>query len=172
MIWSAASHSSSLDRWLISPVWTMKEGGTGRALIFAIASPSVAAGFGFAACLNPRCVSLICTKVSSPFVVSAADTLPINPTLRGTPPLIAHTTPVPAQAMHFNRPRRFTPGLVVVSLSGCLFMLFLQCQTSVGNVRRAGDRRRCLVIRGGGKNLRSAARFCDLLAADRAQFGP
>jgi len=116
----------------------MKEGGVGRALIFAIASPSVAAGFGFAACLNPRCVSLICTKVSSPFVVSAADALPINPTLRGTPPLIAHTTPVPAQAMHFNRPRRFTPGLVVVSLLECLFMLFLLCRICPTGVETAG----------------------------------
>ena len=32
---------------------------------------------------------------------------PIKPSVRGTPPLKVQTTPVPAQAMHFNRPRRF-----------------------------------------------------------------
>ena len=48
MIWSAASHSSSFERWLISPVWTRKAGGVGSALILAITSPSVAAGSGFA----------------------------------------------------------------------------------------------------------------------------
>ena len=95
--------------------------------------------------------------------------VPINPTLRGTPPLIAHTTPVPAQAMHFNRPRRFTPGLVGVSLSECLLMLFLLyriCPTGMETGRRLP------VIHGGGKNIRSAVRLRDLLAADRAQFGP
>jgi hypothetical protein len=30
-----------------------------------------------------------------------------QPSVRGTPPLMLQTTPVPAQAMHFNRPRRF-----------------------------------------------------------------
>jgi hypothetical protein len=33
-----------------------------------------------------------------------------QPSVRGTPPLMLQTTPVPAQAMHFNRPRRFILG--------------------------------------------------------------
>ena len=35
---------------------------------------------------------------------------------RGMAPAIVHTTPVPTQAMHFNRPRRSVPSLIVISL--------------------------------------------------------
>ena len=35
---------------------------------------------------------------------------------RGMPPAIVQTTPVPTQAMHFNRPRQSVPSLIVISL--------------------------------------------------------
>src|ERR1041384_1668442 len=66
-------------------------------------------------------------------MASAAAASPIRPIVRGTPPLTAHTTPVPAQAMHFNRPRRLTPAVVGISLSECLLMV-LSC---IGYVRQA-----------------------------------
>src|SRR4051794_40565707 len=66
-------------------------------------------------------------------MASAAAASPIRPIVRGTPPLTAHTTPVPAQAMHFNRPRRLTPAVEDISLSGCLLTV-LSC---IGYVRQA-----------------------------------
>ena len=42
MSWSASSNSSAFERWLMSPVWIMKAGCAGSALILAIASRSVA----------------------------------------------------------------------------------------------------------------------------------
>src|SRR6516164_1248001 len=104
------SHSSSFERWLISPVWIRKAGCVGIALILSIASVSVARGSGLGGRWKPIWLSLIWTKVSSPCGASAAAAPPIRPRVRGTPPLRVHTTPVPAQVMHFNRPRRLMFG--------------------------------------------------------------
>src|SRR4051794_22141054 len=57
----------------------------------------------------------------------------MRPIVRGTPPLIAHTTPVPAQAMHFNKPRRLTSVVTGISLSEFLLTV-LSC---IGYVRQA-----------------------------------
>src|SRR6516225_2518845 len=111
------SHSSSFERWLISPVWTRNAGCVGIALILSIASVSVARGSGFGGRWKPIWLSLICTKVSSPCGASAAAAPPIRPSVRGTPPLSVHTTPVPAQVMHFNKPRRLMFGPLSNSFS-------------------------------------------------------
>jgi hypothetical protein len=85
-------------------------GCVGIALILSIASVSVARGSGLGGRWKPMRLSLICTKVSSPCGASAAAASPIRPGVRGTPPLKVQTTPVPAQVMHFNRPRRLMFG--------------------------------------------------------------
>ena len=46
MICAALSNSSGFDRWVMSPVWIMKAGFVGSALILAIASRSVPSGIG------------------------------------------------------------------------------------------------------------------------------
>src|SRR6516165_680675 len=78
------------------------------ALILAIASWKVPSAFGLAGLSKPTWLSLICRKVSPPACVSAAAASPSRPSECGTPPLTVHSTPVPAQAMQFNRPRRLT----------------------------------------------------------------
>jgi hypothetical protein len=67
----------------------------------------VARGSRFGGRWKPIWLSLICTKVKFALRHSAAAAPPTRPSVRGTPPLRVQTTPVPAQVMHFNRPRRF-----------------------------------------------------------------
>ena len=63
MIWSASSNSESLESWVMSPVWMMKSGLTGMAMIFATASWKVALASGLAGFAKPTWLSLICRKV-------------------------------------------------------------------------------------------------------------
>src|SRR5207244_4344805 len=64
-------------------------------------------------------LSLNCTKLSSPFIFFFAS--PSATELR-TPPCITYRAPVPAQAMHFRKPRRSTPSwLWSYTSSFCVF---------------------------------------------------
>ena len=68
-------------------------------------------------------VSLICTNVRPAVLRVAACAWPSNVD-DATPPAMVQTTPVPAQAMHFSRPRRATPpSRVKVSSSSELNMV-------------------------------------------------
>src|SRR6266702_1399193 len=87
----------------------MNEGLAGSDLILPMASWSVPIALGLAGLSNPTWLSLICRKVS--LLGSAASACSMMPSERGTPPEIVHNTPVPAQVMHSNTLRRFTPRL-------------------------------------------------------------
>src|SRR5579862_7581918 len=108
---ASVSNSSALESCERSPVCRTNDGGVGSALTLAIASRSVAVTSGFASLLNPMWLSLICTKLSSPFIWPI---LCCRTSLRAkdfrTPPCSTHRVPVPAQAMHFRNPRRSTPS--------------------------------------------------------------
>ena len=86
----------------MSPVWIMKAGRLGSLPTSSSASCNVAVTFGLAGLSKPRWLSLICTKVKS---LVAASALPIRRE-RGTPPATVQTMAVPAQVMHFRKPRR------------------------------------------------------------------
>src|SRR6185312_493587 len=104
----AVSHSLSRDRWLTSPVWSMK---SGRSFIAATRSSSalkVWVASGLAPLLKPICESLICTKLSDVFASVAACALPSSDA-RGTPPLTVHSTPAPAHSPHSSARRRLIP---------------------------------------------------------------
>ena len=61
--------------------------------------------------VKPMWLSLICTKLKSPTGLSAAAALAgLNIFEASTPPRMVHNIPVPAQAMHFKKPRRSTPS--------------------------------------------------------------
>ena len=55
---SASSNCVGLERWVMSPVWMMKAGRTGRALTLAIASSSVPLALGLAGLSKPIWLSL------------------------------------------------------------------------------------------------------------------
>src|SRR6266699_2902443 len=78
--------------------------------ILAMASSSVAIGLGFAGALKPIWLSEICRKVKPLAACALASEIPSNDDDRGTPPTIVHSTPVPAQIMHSNAPRRSMPS--------------------------------------------------------------
>jgi hypothetical protein len=63
MIFSASANSDSLERCVMSPVWIMKAGLAGNALMRPIASSSVPLAFGLAGLSKPIWLSLICRKV-------------------------------------------------------------------------------------------------------------
>src|SRR5664279_2836600 len=113
MMRSALSNSAALDRWVMSPVWIMKAGFCGIALILLIASSSVPIAFGLAGLSKPTWLSLICRKLSPG--ASAAVAASTSPSERGTPPEMVQSTPVPAQVMHSNTRRRLTPCLLYTS---------------------------------------------------------
>ena len=71
---------------------------------------------------KPRWLSLICTKVNS---LVAASALPIRRE-RGTPPATVQTMAVPAQVMHFRKPRRCRFGSMLID---DLLLLRLPCST-------------------------------------------
>src|SRR4051794_9049731 len=109
MIWSASSNSF-FERWLMSPVWIMKDGLAGIALIFATASRRVASASGFAGLSKPTWLSLICRNVRALLVRALAASALARPIERGRPPLSIQRTPVPAQVMHARKPRRLMPS--------------------------------------------------------------
>src|SRR4029077_7475036 len=74
------------------------------------ASCNVTVTFGLAALSKPRWLSLICTKVNS---LLAASALSIGRE-RGTPPATVQTKAVPAQVMHFRKPRRSIFGSTLI----------------------------------------------------------
>ena len=76
--------------------------------MWAIASSSVPLAFGLAGLSKPIWLSLICRKVR-PFG-SAAIASSTSPSECGTPPLMVHSTPVPAQVMHSSTLRRLGPS--------------------------------------------------------------
>ena len=88
----------------MSPVWIMKDGFAGIALILLTASSSVPSALGLAGLSKPTWLSLICMKVMPP--ASAACAEPTSPSERGTPPVMVQSTPVPAQVMHSSTRRR------------------------------------------------------------------
>ena len=107
---AAVSNCAGLDRCVMSPVWIMNAGCFGMAAMLPSASCSVAVTLGLAGLSKPRWLSLICTKVKPSLV--AASALPIRRE-RGTPPATVQTMAVPAQVMHFRKPRRcMSPGSV------------------------------------------------------------
>src|SRR5262249_9308956 len=129
-ICSTASNSSAFERWLISPVWSMNSGGDASALTLSTAALSVPATSGFAGLLNPRWLSLICTKLRSPWAVfSPIAEIRLKLYDFSTPPWMTHKAPVPAQAMHFRNPRRSMPSWLwscrISSLLSGLLMPFL-----------------------------------------------
>ena len=95
----------------MSPVWIMKDGFFGIALILLMASSSVPSAFGLAGLSKPTWLSLICRKVMP--AGSAACAEPTRPSERGTPPEMVQSTPVPAQVMHSSTWRRLTPLVVM-----------------------------------------------------------
>ena len=82
-------------------------GGSGSALIFAIAARSVAVTSVFAGLSKPMWLSLICTNRSapSPFDIIEPCDCPSGDPFR-MPLDIVQTAPVPTQAMHFRKCRR------------------------------------------------------------------
>src|SRR3954464_4808223 len=116
MICSASSNSFSFERWLMSPVWIMKDGRTGIALILATASRGVASASGFAGLSKPTWLSLICRNVRALLARALAASALARPTERGRPPLSIQITPVPAQVMHSRKPRRLIPSSSVVGV--------------------------------------------------------
>src|ERR1044071_6497854 len=100
----------------------MKSGAVGRALVVAIACLRVPKTSVLAGLLKPMWLSLICTKLKSPtgFCAAAAVT-GLNIFELSTPPLAVHNIPVPAQAMHFRKPRRSTPSCPALWLMGSAF---------------------------------------------------
>ena len=92
----------------MSPVWIMKAGLVGMALIRSIASSSVPFALGLAGLSKPIWLSLICRKVRPE--ASFAIAWSIRPSECGTPPLMVHNTPVPTQVMHSRALRRLTPS--------------------------------------------------------------
>src|SRR5712675_1818590 len=70
----------------------MKAGFCGKAPTLAMASSSVASGFGFGACLKPMWLSEICRKVNPLAACAFASEIPSSDDL-GTPPAIVHSTP-------------------------------------------------------------------------------
>src|SRR6201991_149813 len=119
MMRSASSNSDAFDRWLISPVWIMKDGLTGIALILPIASSSVPSAFGLAGLSKPTWLSRICRTLTP--AGSAASAEPTSPSERGTPPVTVQSTPVPAQVMHSSTRRRLRSRLS--SLWSCLNLI-------------------------------------------------
>src|SRR5580658_2153977 len=97
----------------MSPVCSKNSGAIGNALILSTAACSVAATSGFAALLNPMWLSLICAKLNCPLMASGfiSDSRLMLYDFK-TPPCITQNAPVPAQAMHFKKPRRSTPSLL------------------------------------------------------------
>src|SRR5271165_5990391 len=88
----------------------MKAGVIGSLATSSSASCSVAVTLGLAGLSKPRWLSLICTKVKS---LPAASALPIRRE-RGTPPATVQTMAVPAQVMHFRKPRRCKFGSMLM----------------------------------------------------------
>src|SRR6266849_6300442 len=121
-IWSTVSNSSGFERWLMSPVCNMNSGAAVSPLILSTAAFSVTATSGLAGLLNPIWLSLICTKLSSPLASAVFNS---ERRLRlydfNTPPCITQRAPVPAQAMHFRKPRRLTPSLLWSCKSSSFF---------------------------------------------------
>ena len=86
-----------------------------------IASSSVPLAFGLAGLSKPIWLSLICRNVrplASAAMASEALASSTRPSECGTPPLMVHSTPVPAQVMHSSTLRRLGPSLwsVIVDL--------------------------------------------------------
>src|SRR5215469_16132637 len=75
-----------------------------------MASSSVAIGLGFAAPLKPIWLSEICKNVKALNACALASDIPSSDDELGTPPITVHSTPVPAQVMHSNAPRRSMPS--------------------------------------------------------------
>src|SRR5579864_8440003 len=89
----------------------------GSALILSTVACSVPVTSGLAGLLKPMWLSLIWTKLKSPFPPCAS-----FPKARelGTPPVMVQMTPVPAQAMQCRNPRRSIPS----SLWSCVISFF------------------------------------------------
>src|SRR4029078_2227442 len=89
-----------------------KDGGVGIALMRSRAILNVSVTSLFAALLNPIWLSMICRKIRSvdvgkddPAFATSARVFEAR-----TPPLMVQSTPVPAHAMHFRKPRRSIPS--------------------------------------------------------------
>lgn len=94
----------------MSPVWIMKDGLTGIALILLTASSSVPSALGLAGLSKPTWLSLIWRKVMPGVAAVAAFAESMMPSERGTPPVMVQSTPVPAHVMHSSTLRRLTPS--------------------------------------------------------------
>src|ERR1700756_3841764 len=90
------------------PVWIMKGGFAGNALILLTASSSVPSALGLAGLSKPTWLSLIWRKGMPGACAAIAEST--MPSERGTPPVIVQSTPVPAQVMHSSTLRRLTPS--------------------------------------------------------------
>src|ERR1700730_8734338 len=107
----------------MSPVCSINSGAADSPLILSTAAFSVPDTSGLAGLLNPMWLSLICTKLSSPLASAVFNS---ESRLRlydfNTPPCITQKAPVPAQAMHFRKPRRLTPSLLWSCKSSSFFL--------------------------------------------------
>ena len=92
----------------MSPVWMMKSGFSGSALILAIASPRVMRVSGFAGFMKPTWLSEICTKLKG--LTAVAPSARSTSIALGRPALSDQSRPVPPQVMHLSSPRRPIPS--------------------------------------------------------------
>src|ERR1700752_3748888 len=110
MAWAASSNWSGFERWVMSPVWSMKAGLVGSAPALAIASLRVASASGFTGLTwKPMWLSEICANVNDCAAAVAASALPRRLNDFGMPPETVHRMPVPAQVMHSSTWRRVEP---------------------------------------------------------------
>ena len=104
------SNSSGFDRWLISPVWSMNSGGAGSALILSTAAFERGNDVGIGRLVEAHvAVADLDEAQLTPRRASSCGRIAEAVRLQ-TPPCITHRAPVPAQAMHFRKPRRSIPS--------------------------------------------------------------
>ena len=85
---SALSNCAGLERWVMSPVWSINAGFCGSALTWSMASLSVSMACGLAGLSKPTWLSEICRNVKPAAAASAAASAPSrSPSDFGTPAL-------------------------------------------------------------------------------------
>ena len=95
----------------MSPVCSRNSGLDFSALILSTAAFNVPTTSVFAGLLKPMWLSLICAKLSWPFIFAGSSWDQwLRLKVSRIPPFITQKVPVPAQAMHFRNPRRSIPS--------------------------------------------------------------
>lgn len=104
MICAASSNYDGLDRCVMSPVWIMNDGFAGIVAMRPITSSNVPLVFGLTGSAKPMWLPLIRRKLRPPNSCAIASST--KPSECSAPPVIVHSTPMPAQVMHFSSLRR------------------------------------------------------------------